>query len=72
MSYTVIFAPTAQDQIDAIEDYITLASGFRAVAVRYVEGIVGYCASLETFPERGMRRDDLLSGFASRTIANTR
>lgn len=62
MSYTVRFAPAAQDQLDAIEEYIALASGLPATAARFVDGIVEYCESLETFPERGRLRDDLLPG----------
>lgn len=62
MSYTVRFAPQALDQLDAIEEFITLASGLHATAARFVDGIVAYCESFETFPERGTRRDDLLPG----------
>lgn len=62
MSCTVRFAPEAQAQLDAIEDYIAIASGFPATAAHFVDGIVAYCESFETFPERGTRRDDLLSG----------
>lgn len=62
MIYTVRFAPEAQAQLDAIEDYIAIASGFPAAAARFVDGIVAYCESFETFPERGTRRDDLLPG----------
>ncbi len=62
MSYTVRFAPAARDQLDAIEDYIALASGFPATAARFVDGIVAYCESFANFPERGTRRDDLLPG----------
>lgn len=32
------------------------------MAVNFVDGIVAYCESFETFPERGTRRDDLLPG----------
>ena len=61
MSYTVQFAPEALDQLDAIEDYIAYA-GSPLTAARYVDAIVAYCESLATFPERGIRRDDLMSG----------
>ncbi len=61
MSFTVQFAPEALDQLDAIEDYIVSAGGPLAAA-RYVDAIVAYCGSLATFPERGIRRDDLMSG----------
>lgn len=62
MSYVVRFAPEAQDQLDAIEEYIALASGLPATAAHFVDGIMAYCESFETFPERGTRRDDLLPG----------
>lgn len=62
MNYTVRFAPEAQDQLDAIEEYIALASGFPITAARFVDGIVAYCESFEMFPERGTRRDGLLPG----------
>lgn len=62
MSYAVRFAPLAQEQIAAIEDYIALASGHAPTAVRYVEGIVAYCEGFAMFPRRGTRRDDLLPG----------
>jgi Plasmid stabilization system protein len=62
VSYTVCFAPAAQDQLDAIEEYIALASGLPVTAANFVDGIVAYCESFETFPERGTRRDDLLPG----------
>lgn len=62
MSYTVRFAPQARDQLDAIEEFIALASGFPATAARFVDGIVVNCESFATFPERGTRRDDLLPG----------
>ncbi len=60
MSFVVRFAPEAQEQLDAIEEYIALASGFRETAAHFVDGIMKYCESLETFPERGTCRDDLL------------
>lgn len=70
MKYTIQFAPEAQQQLDAIEDYIAIASGHPAVAEQFVDDIVAYCESFETFPERGTRRDDLLPGL--RTIGYRR
>lgn len=49
-------------KLHAIEEFIALASGIPATAARFVDGIVAYCESFETFPERGAHRDDLLSG----------
>lgn len=72
MSYTVRFAPEAQEQLAELEDYIAHASGSAETASRYVDGIVAYCEGLDVFPERGMRRDDIwpnlrLIGFRRRT-----
>lgn len=62
MIYAVQFAPEAKDQLDAIEAYIALASGYPSTAARFIDEIVAYCEGFRTFPERGMRRDDLLPG----------
>lgn len=62
MSYTVLFSPEAEQQLAAIERYITAAAGSSVTAARYVDAIVTYCESLVTFPERGQRRDDLMPG----------
>lgn len=62
MTYVVHFAPEAQDQLAATQEYIAQASGYPATAERFVEGIVAYCEGFQTFPERGMRRNDLLPG----------
>lgn len=70
MKYTIRFAPEAQQQLDAIEDYIALASGYPAVAEQFVDDIVAYCESFERFPERGTQRDDLLPGL--RTVGYRR
>ena len=61
MSYRVQFSPEALDQLDAIEDHIAHA-GSPISAERYVDAIVAYCESLATFPQRGIRRDDLVPG----------
>lgn len=61
MSYTVQFAPEALDQLEAIEDYIA-QTGSSVVAARYVDAIVSYCETLTMFPQRGIRRDDLMPG----------
>lgn len=61
MSYTVQFAPEAVDQLAAIEDYLAHA-GSALAAARYADAIVTYCESLVTFPQRGIRRDDLKPG----------
>lgn len=61
MTYTVQFPPAARDQLAEIEDYISQAAS-PTVATRYIDTIVTYCEGLATFPLRGHRRDDLLTG----------
>ncbi|MEM9966216.1 MAG: type II toxin-antitoxin system RelE/ParE family toxin [Asticcacaulis sp.] len=62
----VIFTPLAERQIDALHRYIAESSGFESRADQYIERIIAYCISFETFPERGTIRDDLMPGL--RTI----
>lgn len=62
MTHRIQFALEAQRQLDEMESYIALASGYPAVAEQFVDDIVTYCESFETFPERGTLRDDLLPG----------
>jgi toxin ParE1/3/4 len=59
--YRVIFSPEADAQLVAIYRRI---SGKTAptVADRFTGAIVDYCEKLETFPQRGTRRDDLRPG----------
>lgn len=61
MRYTVQFTPEAREQLDELEGYIADAAS-PVVAAGYVDSIVAYCESLETFPYRGTMRDDLLVG----------
>ncbi|CEJ12720.1 Plasmid stabilization system protein [bacterium YEK0313] len=69
MIYIVRFAPEALNQLNELERYIA-ADGAPVVAARYVDAIVDYCASLETNPHRGTRRDDIRTGL--RTIGYRR
>jgi toxin ParE1/3/4 len=74
VSYEVVFAPEARDDLLQLYDYIAARSG-PARARAYAERVLSYCRGFETFPERGTRRDDLrpglrVVGFARRaTIA---
>jgi len=61
VSYRVRFAPEAVAQLAAIEQYISDA-GSPLAAANYVDAIIDYCEGLVTFPERGRKRDELLSG----------
>ena len=61
MSYTVVFAPEADDQLEALYLYIA-AKASPAVAERYTSAIVETCESLRAFPYRGVARDDIRPG----------
>jgi toxin ParE1/3/4 len=60
-TYTVVFAPEAED--DLVEHFEYIAEhGAPVNATRYTEAIVAYCETLTTFPHRGMPRDDIRPG----------
>lgn len=61
MSYDVVFAPEAADQLDELYVYIA-AQASPTTAERYTGAIVSYCESLSTFPHRGVTRDDIRPG----------
>ncbi len=60
-TYTVVFAPQAEDDLVEILEYIAEHSS-PAVAARYTEAIVAYCETLSTFPHRGTQRSDIRRG----------
>lgn len=59
--YNVVFAPEAEAQLAELYAYIAEKSS-ADVALNYTIGIVDYCATLKTFPHRGIVRDDLRPG----------
>lgn len=59
--FAVEYAPEALDQLAVIESYIAEA-GSPEAGERFVDEIVSHCDALESFPERGTARDDLLLG----------
>lgn len=61
MTFSVVFSPEAEEQLAALYHYIA-AAGSPNLAVRYTEAIVSYCESLQTFPHRGTKRDDVRPG----------
>lgn len=61
MPYAVVFAPEAEDQLAALYHYIALAAS-PEIAQAYTGAIVAYCESLQSFPHRGTRRDDVRPG----------
>ena len=60
-TFSVKFAPEALEQLDNLEQYIAEAAS-PAVAASYIDAIVSYCESLQTFPNRGTQRDDVRPG----------
>jgi len=67
MSYTVIWAPEAHDQLIELTSYIATAAS-EEIAERYIGSVVKYCDSLKTFPHRGNKRDDIRPGMRITTI----
>ena len=61
MIWRIQFAPAALDQLRRLEARIANA-GAPITAERYVDSIVDFCMTLQTFPARGVARDDLLPG----------
>lgn len=61
MAGRVRFSPEAEDQLVALYGYIAVATS-PVTAERYVSAILDYCESLQTFPLRGILRDDIRPG----------
>jgi toxin ParE1/3/4 len=61
MKHRVVFSPEAEEQLVALYRYIA-AAGSPGIAERYVNAIVSYCETLDTFPLRGAKRDDIRPG----------
>lgn len=61
MKFRVVFAPEAEEQLAELYRYIAAAAS-PGIAERYVNAIIAYCESLETFPLRGTQRDDIRPG----------
>ena len=59
--FPVVFTPEALEQLEALYAYIADAAS-PLVAQRYTDAIVIYCETLQTFPLRGARRDDIRPG----------
>lgn len=61
MAYQLVFSPVAEAHLAALYRYIAEAAT-PTTAARYVNAIIDYCESLETFPMRGTQRDDIRPG----------
>lgn len=72
MKYHVIFSPEAEEQLAELFHYIAAAAS-PGIAERYVNAIITYCETLDTFPLRGAQRDDIrpglrVSNYKGRTV----
>ncbi len=61
MNFPVVFSPEAEEQIVALYNYIATAVS-PDIAKRYVDGILSYCEGFQTFPYRGLLRNDIRPG----------
>lgn len=61
MTYQVVFAPEAQEQLTDLHRYIA-DNASPEIAVRFTDAIVKYCEGLTAFPHRGTPRDDIRPG----------
>jgi toxin ParE1/3/4 len=59
--FEVRFRPLAEADLFALYDYIAQQAG-NTVAGAYIDRVEAACLALETFPERGTRRDDIRPG----------
>jgi toxin ParE1/3/4 len=57
----VVFTPRAMRQVEELHTYIAERAG-DLIADGYINRIVRHCESLDVFPIRGTRRDDILQG----------
>lgn len=72
MTHRVVFSPEAEDQLAELYRYIATAAS-PGIAERYVNAIIAYCETLNTFPLRGARRDDIrpalrITNYKGRTV----
>lgn len=72
MKLRVIFSPEAEEQLADLYRCIASAAS-PGIAARYVNAIITYCETLETFPLRGAPRDDMrpglrISNYKGRTV----
>ena len=61
MKPRLVFSPEAEAQLVSLYRYIA-AAATPGIARRYVNGILKTCENLQTFPHRGVSRDDVRPG----------
>jgi toxin ParE1/3/4 len=59
-AYNVFLLPDAIKDLESIYEYITEQSGFPERAWAYIEKLRTKCQILETAPQRGQQRSDLM------------
>lgn len=67
MARSVVFRPAAETDLLSLYHYIAEASG-PAIAGGYIDRIEATCLSLAEFPNRGVKRDDIVSGLRTLTL----
>lgn len=61
MTHSVVFGPDAEKQLVALYRHLAVAAT-PGIAAEYTDAIVAFCEGLQTFPQRGSRRDDIRPG----------
>jgi plasmid stabilization system protein ParE len=61
MKYTVVFDVDARADLAELYEYLLPEAGER-IDRDYIDRLIDDCAAFETFPERGMRREDISPG----------
>jgi toxin ParE1/3/4 len=64
---SVAFRPEAEADLLSLYHYVAAASG-PITAGSYIDRIEAACLSLATFPNRGVKRDDIVPGLRTLTL----
>jgi toxin ParE1/3/4 len=60
-AHPVVFSRRAQDDLANQLNYLVPIAGERT-ARRFIDRIVDHCGTFQTFPKRGISRDDIITG----------
>lgn len=61
MKYRITFSARATSDLTNLFDYL-LKQTSEKTSRHFVEGIYNYCLEFDTFPQRGLQRDDIRPG----------
>jgi toxin ParE1/3/4 len=61
MAYRIVYHPKAEAELDRLDTDIAVEAGTR-IAGTFVDGVITFIESLETFPERGTVRQSAVPG----------